>query len=234
MDHSSLRERQLTLRFPPRRPFQLDDFVTGSNLELTARLRGLSSAAFQAIWITGGPCSGKSHLLQGACHAVAARHALVAYLPGRELQGSPDCFNGLDSFSLVAIDDLDALCGDRRVEETLLALYHGLAAAGGSLLIAADETPLAQRFVLADLASRLRAAQCFGIRPLTDDEKMEVARRYAGRGGLELPPDALRFLMQRGQRQLADLLALVDRLDEAALAAQRRVTVPFVKAVLGL
>jgi DnaA family protein len=40
------------------------------------------------------------------------------------------------------------------------------------------------------------------------------------------------YLQRRFPRDLPTLYQLLDTLDEAALAAQRRVTVPFIRAVL--
>jgi DnaA-homolog protein len=235
MDRAILQQRQLTLRFPLRGQFRLDDFVAGSNAELLAQLRALGwDRRFQAVWLAADPCRGKSHLLQGACHSVAARGGLVAYLPARELQGVTDAFSGLGGFALVAVDDLDLLIGNRQSEEALLALYLDLAASGGVLLSAAGAVPSALVFALPDLGSRLRAAQCFRVRALGDEDTAEVARRYAARSGIELRDDALRYLMQRGSRDPSELLRQIDVLDAAALSAHRRVTVPFIKSVLGL
>ncbi len=44
---------------------------------------------------------------------------------------------------------------------------------------------------------------------------------------------ALDWLLRRVGRDLASLTALLDRLDRASLAAQRRMTVPFLRQVLG-
>lgn len=43
----------------------------------------------------------------------------------------------------------------------------------------------------------------------------------------------MRFLQRRYPRDMQTLYRLLDTLDDAALAAQRRLTVPFVRAVLG-
>jgi DnaA family protein len=40
-------------------------------------------------------------------------------------------------------------------------------------------------------------------------------------------------LLRRVDRDLASLTALLDRLDRASLAAQRRITVPFLRQTLG-
>ena len=45
--------------------------------------------------------------------------------------------------------------------------------------------------------------------------------------------DVAGFIMRRAPRKLGDLLGLLDTLDENSLQAQRRLTIPFVKAVMG-
>ena len=67
---------------------------------------------------------------------------------------------------------------------------------------------------------------------LDDDAKLEVLGRRAGQLGFELPEETGRYLLTRSQRGLADLLELLDGVDRAALAAQRRVTVPFLRDYL--
>ncbi|MGW8310551.1 MAG: HdaA/DnaA family protein, partial [Thiogranum sp.] len=52
--------------------------------------------------------------------------------------------------------------------------------------------------------------------------------------GFELPEDTGRYLLRRLPRDLPALMKLLERLDTASLAAQRKLTVPFVKSVLEL
>jgi DnaA family protein len=57
-------------------------------------------------------------------------------------------------------------------------------------------------------------------------------RLRAAQRGLELPPETLDYLLRRMPRDLASLLTMFDRLDEASLMAQRRLTVPFIRDAL--
>jgi DnaA family protein len=59
-----------------------------------------------------------------------------------------------------------------------------------------------------------------------------VLQQRAARRGLELDEAVLDFLMRRVGRDLAGLTALLDRLDKASLAAQRRITIPFLRQQL--
>ena len=67
------RQRQMLLDLKQEQPPTLDNFVTGANAELVARLRNLCEAnSFEALSIWGPPGCGKSHLL-AATAATAPR-----------------------------------------------------------------------------------------------------------------------------------------------------------------
>ena len=61
-----------------------------------------------------------------------------------------------------------------------------------------------------------------------------MLRRVAYDRGFRLDANVVSFLLRRTGRDLADLLGLIETIDVESLSAQRRVTVPFVKQVLGL
>ena len=88
--------------------------------------------------------------------------------------------------------------------------------------------------MIPDLGSRL--AQCVRLQltGLDDDGRRQVLQQRAARRGLELDDAVLDFLFKRVGRDLATLTGLLDRLDKASLAAQRRITVPFLKQALDL
>ena len=50
---------------------------------------------------------------------------------------------------------------------------------------------------------------------------------------LNLPDDVGRFILTRGARSMSALFDLLDRLDQASLQAQRKLTIPFLKETLG-
>ncbi len=50
--------------------------------------------------------------------------------------------------------------------------------------------------------------------------------------GFELPEEVARWLQRRYPRDMGTLYQLLDTLDSAALVAQRRLTLPFIRSVL--
>ena len=111
-------------------------------------------------------------------------------------------------------------------------LYNRARADGGGLLIAAS-APLAQLpLVLPDLRSRLGACTQLALKPLDDGERRAALKTHAAARGLALDDNVLDWLFARYPRDLGALLDLLDRLDQASLAAQRRITIPFLRELL--
>ena len=200
----------------------LAKFVAGPNAAAVAAL-----ATPEADLVLLGPVgSGKSHLLQAA----ARNHDYSAYLPLRQLiDRPPSLLDALESLSLVCIDDADEAVGESAWEHALLRLVDGLRSHGGHW-IAASRTP--PHFLTPDLRSRWQWGAQHVLAPLADaDRKQLLTSRCAGRG-INLPSNVADYLLARIPRDNASLMAWVQRLDEASLAAGRRLTVPFVRGLL--
>jgi DnaA family protein len=95
--------------------------------------------------------------------------------------------------------------------------------------VAPDALPLA----LPDLRSRLSQCTRIMLAPLDDTGRREVLRLRAKRRGLAIDEAAIDWLLRRVDRDLSSLARLLDQLDRASLAEQRRITVPFLRQVLG-
>lgn len=227
--------RQLALNMQLRDDTTLDSFLPAPVFEpLLAALRGQATSVGEPlVFIHGSTGSGKSHLLQAACHLLPAASC---YLPLTELLALPaaELLQGLEDRRLVCLDDLDAVAGDDAWELALFHFCNRARAAGCRLLCSASASPRRVPVVLPDLRSRLGWGPVF-LLPTPDDERKQAILRYRARcRGLDMPAEVSRFLVSRAPRGLAELMALLESLDARSLAEQRALTVPFVKQALGL
>ena len=117
-------------------------------------------------------------------------------------------------------------------ERALFAVYRDAEDRGASLLMAARAAPPQLTFALPDLASRCTAAARLTLKALDDASQLAALQLRAQQRGFELPDDTARYLQRRLPRDLSSLFAVLDELDTAALAEQRRLTVPFIREVL--
>ena len=100
--------------------------------------------------------------------------------------------------------------------------------------MSAGAAPAQLRIGLPDLLSRLGWGVVYQLKALDDGQRMQALQLRAQQRGCEMPDETASYLLRRLPRDLPALFDLLDQLDEASLAAQRKLTVPFVKSVLGL
>jgi DnaA family protein len=225
---------QLTLGLSLKDDATFDNFYPGENAEIVAGLKKTAvGLGERIIYLCGARGQGRSHLLQAACHEAHQLNLRSVYLPLANLQTfSPDLFVGLESLALVCIDDLQSVAGSREWEEGLFHFYNNLRDAGGSLIMSANALPKTLPFVLPDLMSRMSWGIVYQLHSLSDEEKLAALMMRAHRRGMSLSDEVGRFMLTHCPRHMGTLFAALDALDNASLAAQRRLTIPFVKEVL--
>lgn len=220
----------LTLRFPADQRFAA--FV-GGGAAFDAVRTAATGESNDWLLLAGPAGVGKTHLLLAAIAEASERGRRAAYLPLAHAGGHlRDLLAGQEHAELLALDGLDAVLGAREDEVALFDFHNRARAAGTCVLYAARDTAAALALQLPDLRSRL--AQCiqFVLQPLDEAGRREVLRRRAQQRGLLLDEPVLDFLFRRVDRDLASLTGLLERLDRASLAAQRRITVPFLRALI--
>ncbi|MDH5784726.1 MAG: DnaA regulatory inactivator Hda [Chromatiales bacterium] len=221
---------QLPLRIGLRDGATFANFLSGGNAAL---LHALEQGHEPFIYIGGSDGSGRSHLLQAACHEVSEAGGRAAYLPLTEcMTMSPQMLDEMEQMTLVAIDDVELLAGNSEWEVALFHLYNRMRDVGHRLIVAGNGSPAALGILLPDLLSRLGWGPVFQIQPLNDSEKSQALRMRAEHRGMEMPVEVAEYLLNHSSRDMRDLFALLDRLDEGSLAAQRRLTIPFVRTFI--
>jgi len=223
----------LGISLAPRTSF--DAFFTGPNGLAVELLRAIARGERERqAYLAGDTGLGKSHLLQAACRAAGDHDRAAAYLP---LDGSssvsPEALEGLERLALVCLDGVDAIVGEHAWEQALFGLINRAHSAGCALLFAGRCVPAGLVTALPDLGSRLAWGPVVRLEPLSDGQKQRALTERARTLGLDLSPAVADYLIRHYPRDLAGQLERLNRLDRASLAAGRRLTVPFVKEVLG-
>jgi len=224
----------LALRWPAHQRF--GSFNVGENGVALDLLRSAADGgATSALYLSGPFGSGRTHLLIATCAAASEAGKSAQYLPLATLRGagasaSIRAFGGSD---LLALDDVDAIAGDDAAELALFELYNRCRADGATLVFAANAAPAQIRLTLPDLVSRLSASTQIVLKPLEEADRRELLRERAASRGIEIDDAVIDWLFAREKRDLASLFNVLDRIDRASLAAQRRVTVPFLRTLLG-
>lgn len=227
-------QQQLTLNVQLRDDATLENFLAPEMDEVMLNAVGgqLSPGGEPLIYLYGSPDTGKSHLLQAACHHASANPAM--YLPLSDLVAYPpdQVLQGVEAMALVALDDIHVVMGNAAWEEALFHLFNRARENNCHLLVSAQCSPRNLHMDLADLRSRLSWGCVFQLHTLDDAERQSILRFRAQKRGLDLPAEVASYISDRGPRTLLDLLDLLDQLDNASLVEKRALSIPFVKKAL--
>jgi len=226
---------QIPLDIQLRDSASFDNFIVGKNEELFNKLKrsvsDKSSDGSLLFW--GSQGAGKTHLLQAACKAAGDNGFSAVYLPLNDvIHQSTDAFDGLEDLHLICLDDVDLVAGKEDWEQALFHLYNRAFDSGTQLAFTANQPIANLNMALSDLSSRLAWGFVYRVQPLSDEEKIQAMQLRSRRRGFVLTEKVGQYLLRHCPRDSAALFNLLDELDRASLAAQRAITIPFVKNLL--
>ena len=225
--------RQIPLQLEPGRLDRFEDFVPGPNQNVLTATRQLLDEPGGSLFLWGPEGSGKSHLLNALCHAAREKGLGAFYIA---LQPQPDeaaaGLDGLQDLDLVCVDDLDSVVGKNVWEQALFRCFNEVRAASGRLVVSSRLSLSSLQFNLPDLQSRLAWGLRMNLCLPDDGGKLQVLQQRARALGIELPRDVQRYLIKHSKRDMGSLLAMLERLKDAAFVAKRRITVPLAKEIL--
>lgn len=226
--------RQIPLSISDEPVHSFDNFVSGGNAQAVKHLRKLGSysaglnsldSTSPPVYLWGESGSGKTHLLQALADRVREGGGRCSWFGAT--MPTPWPFDERDS--LIVFDDCERF--DEAQQHAAFALFveattHGVAVAAAGL------TPPVDLPLRDDLRTRLGWGHVFALVPLSEAEVRAALRREGDRRGLFLSDDVMGHLLTRFDRDLKSLMAMLERLDEFALAHKRAITVPLLKQMI--
>jgi len=223
-------------------PLCLDDeatfenFVTDSDADGVEWLhQWVQTGSEHCVHLWGSPGVGRSHLIHACCHLASELGLSVAAFGLANDQGlTPAMLDGLESLDLLCLDDIDAVLGQADWEEALMNLYNRSRDLGRRLLVTAVAPPMQLTLKLADLQSRLSWGLVFQLHGLSDAAKRRALQLRSQQRGVLFGDAVADYLLNHYCRDLSALFTALEVLDQAAMVSQRRLTVPFLKEVLGI
>lgn len=223
---------QLALAVALADPQDFEHFHTGPNGAAVTTVRALLDAEDGSSLLLHGPVgSGKTHLVQALLKE--ARDSGVAATP-LDLNHFTAPTRALETMRLLCLDGLDHEPLDEPRALALIRLLDARKQRAVSTLITARKPAAQLTLPRPDLLTRLSAFASFGLKPLSDEDRIGLLRLRASTRGLTLSPEVANYLLKHLPRDVASLLGAVDTLDRASLATRRGLTIPLVQQALGL
>jgi DnaA family protein len=226
---------QIALPLAFDRQYSFDNFYSEQGDFVTQSLCSLIAGDGESmIGLWGRVDSGKTHLVNASAHF--ARQPAISFqlYDGAELvQGDPVIFEDLASCDVLAVDNLDALCGHRGWEQRFYQIINLCNRGELKLIFTTSDNPLQLDCELADFKSRLAWALLLQLSAATDETGLgNIIKFRAGLLGIDLSKEVIAYLLTHYSRRLSEQIRILRTLDAASLSAQKKISVPMIKQTL--
>lgn len=227
-------ETQLTFNFDTEKPssFKQEDFICHQG----------NKAAYDyvmdtSIWLTpvtilcGGDFTGKTYLLNLWATKNHAYRVTPLWLQTQDIMLEA-IFQ--ENHTFFALDDLELSLSSKTLEQNLFHLYNHCTNTNKKMLVTTRTPPSIVKFILPDLASRLRASSFLTIEEPSDTEREIFILKYFS--DFQLTPELgiVRYIHTHGPRSLHKMHDFFVALQRQIAMRKKRVTKSFIKEVLQL
>ncbi len=218
---------QIPLDLGARPAFGRDDFHVGaSNRDAVGWIDRWPEWPAPVLILQGPPACGKSHL------AAVWQERTGAAIINPEMLIERSAKNLFELGPALVLDGLDPWLGDRAAETTLFHLYNMLKEEQKTMMVTMRMSANQSDFVIADLASRFRAAPCVAIHAPDDMLLASVIIKLFSDRQLIVNNDVISYLLPRMERSFAAARDIVRRADHMALSEKRAISIPLLRKVL--
>jgi DnaA family protein len=224
--------KQLTFPWNKENKSSFDSFYTTKlNKQLLFLLK--DEALKDDLLIYGAKDSGKTYLLQALCNQFNNQGKSSFFLPMRQaIELSVDILDSLENIELVCIDGLESLVGNKAWEIGLFNLINRSFNSNNRLIFTSANNIDGMNFELKDLDSRLRKIQSHELHSLADDDILYALKHIANLRCIELGSKEAQYLLTYADRNISDLVKILESLDQLSMEMKRKITIPLIKEVI--
>ena len=224
--------KQLTFPWNKENKSSFDSFYTTKlNKQLLFLLK--DEALKEDLLIYGAKDSGKTYLLQALCNQFNNQGKSSFFLPMRQaIELSVDILDSLENIELVCIDGIESLVGNKAWEIGLFNLINRSFNCNNRLIFTSAKNIDGMNFELKDLDSRLRKIQSHELHSLADDDILYALKHIANLRCIELGSKEAQYLLTYADRNISDLVKILESLDQLSMEMKRKITIPLIKEVI--
>ena len=224
--------KQLTFPWNKDNKSSFDSFYASKlNKHLLSLLQ--NNAFKDDLLIFGTKDSGKTYLLQALCNHFSNQGKSSFYLPMKQAKElSVDILESLESMELVCIDGIESIVGNKVWEIGLFNLINRSLNSENRLIFTSSKNIDVMNFELKDLDSRLRKIQSHELYALADDEILSALKHIANLRSIELGSKEAQYLLTYANRNISDLVQILENLDQLSMEMKRKITIPLIKEVI--
>ena len=224
--------KQLTFPWNNVNKSSLEGFFTSrENSHLLSLLK--DSDFLDDLFIYGTKESGKTFLLQAICNSYSSVSKLSLYIPLKKVMNyGVEIFESLENIDLICIDGIEEAISKIEWEKAIFNLINKALISETRLILTSSKDLKSLNFSLPDLESRIRKIQSYELYPINDEDIFDALKYISKLTSINLGDKEARYLVTYSQRNISNLVHILESLDQLSMEMKRKITIPLIKEVI--
>ena len=224
--------KQLTFPWNKVNKSSLEGFYTSQeNSHLVSILKDTNFS--DDLFIYGTKESGKTFLLQALCNSYSSMSKSSLYIPlNKVMNYGVEIFESLENMNLVCVDGIEEAISKIEWEKAIFNLINKALISNSRLILSSSQDLKSLNFTLPDLESRIRKIQSFELYPINDKDIFDALKYISKLTSINLGDKEAKYLVTYSQRNISNLVQILESLDQLSMEMKRKITIPLIKEVI--
>ena len=224
--------KQLTFPWNKVNKSSLEGFFTSQeNSHLLSLLK--DSDFLDDLFIYGTKESGKTFLLQAMCNSYSSVSKSSLYIPLKKVMNyGVEIFESLENIDLICVDGIEEAISKIEWEKAIFNLINKALILESRLILTSSKDLKSLNFLLPDLESRIRKIQSYELYPINDKDIFDALKYISKLTSINLGDKEARYLVTYSQRNISNLVHILESLDQLSMEMKRKITIPLIKEVI--
>ena len=224
--------KQLTFPWNKVNKSSLEGFFTSQeNSHLLSLLK--DSDFLDDLFIYGTKESGKTFLLQAMCNSYSSMSKSSLYTPLKKVMNyGIEIFESLENIDLICVDGIEEVISKIEWEKAIFNLINKALISESRLILTSSKDLKSLNFSLPDLESRIRKFQSYELHPINDKDIFDALKYISKLTSINLGDKEAKYLVTYSQRNISNLVHILESLDQLSMEMKRKITIPLIKEVI--
>ncbi len=206
-------------------------FISEENSHLLSLLK--DSDFLDDLFIYGTKESGKTFLLQAMCNSYSSISKSSLYIPLKKVMNyGIEIFESLENIDLICIDGIEEVISKIEWEKAIFNLINKALISESRLILTSSKDLKSLNFSLPDLESRIRKFQSYELHPINDKDIFDALKYISKLTSINLGDKEAKYLVTYSQRNISNLVHILESLDQLSMEMKRKITIPLIKEVI--
>ena len=206
-------------------------FISEENSHLLSLLK--DSDFLDDLFIYGTKESGKTFLLQAMCNSYSSMSKSSLYIPLKKVMNyGIEIFESLENIDLICIDGIEKVISKIEWEKAIFNLINKALISESRLILTSSKDLKSLNFSLPDLESRIRKFQSYELHPINDKDIFDALKYISKLTSINLGDKEAKYLVTYSQRNISNLVHILESLDQLSMEMKRKITIPLIKEVI--